>query len=180
MLYNAPVDKKGPRFRKPVRNLLNIKFYNKLRKEIPGSPFSVMEIRKIITTFHEECINVLATNRDGLELPESLGFLLVGGYQTPTTGNYIGLPNWETNRKACRILYTTRPSKYKFKYSRIWGFSPGRQMKKAVSQSFIKNHTIFHSMGSTFRISKLFTKNPNTILERKLVRVNNAIKRKEQ
>ncbi len=177
MLYSHPVDKKGPRFRKPAYPVINQEFHRKVKKELPGLIVSTQEIKEIINVFHEVCIETIANTRDGLELPFGLGYIIVAAVRTnrehfiQEATNY---QNWETNQYMCKIFYTNRPSKYKFKFNKIWGFKAGRQLKKAVSQSFSQNHTKFYIMSPLLSISQVFKKTRNP-LEVKTNRIQKRI-----
>lgn len=175
VMYNRPNDRKAPRFRRPVRNMLNQEFYRRLKKEHPGLNLSISEIRKIIFTFHDLCNEAAATNRDGLELMSGLGYVIVGACTTGSDAVAGGLPNWETNRRMCKIYYTNVPSKYKFKFANLWGFAPGRQLKKSVSQSFKINYALFYRTDFIVRVSRLFMKKDR--LEGKLNRIRARIER---
>lgn len=160
MRYGLPHDVKGPRFRKPVRTILNSEFYKKFKKDLPGLSVSNEDIKKIINVFHDLCIDVIATKRDGLELPQGLGFIIVGSYVSSQKFNYneggTNYQNWETNKRSCKIFYTNRPSKYKFKFSLLWGFCPGRPMQKKVSENFKTLYTQFYSVDRNKKVAKLF------------------------
>lgn len=160
MRYGLPHDSKGPRFRKPVRTILNSEFYKKFKKDLPGLSVSSEDIKNIINTFHSLCIDVIATTRDGLELYNGLGYIIVGSYKSAPGINYhpggINYQNWETDKRSCKIYYTNVPSKYKFKFHDLWGFCPGRPMKKKVSESFKEKHTDYYIVDANKKIAKLF------------------------
>ena len=78
--YHEP-NKKGPRFRRNFKRVLNQEFFKRLRKEYPDLMLSVKDVHKIIETFHELCREVISTNRDGLELPEQLGHVFVAAFK---------------------------------------------------------------------------------------------------
>lgn len=165
-----PVDRKGPRFRRPAKPVLNQEFYREIKKNHPGLTLSNNEIKDIILLFNNLCVSTIANTRDGLELPSQLGFIIIGATKTslehfhPLAKNY---QNWETGKKMCKIYYTNYPNKYKFKFSKLWGFAPGREMKKQVSTAFKANHTKYHIIGSGLqkvKVAHLFKQKQQNII----------------
>jgi len=119
----------------------------KFKKEHPGLLLSNKDIRKIVDTFHQLCKNVITETRDGLELPEQLGTLTLTRCK-PSKANPLlnkksriftsrfPIPDW-----LCKIAYSNKSSKYKFKNAQFWAFEAGRPFKKQASENFSKSHT---------------------------------------
>jgi hypothetical protein len=175
-IFNPP-DRNSPRFRQKYLRILNLEFYKKLNKEYPDLELTNKEIKDIIFAFHHECTEVIANNRDGIELPKQLGFIVLGACKKKELPHNEGLSeqlgvqvynkNWESNQWICKVCYTNYPTKYKFKNHRFWGFEAGRPLKKAVSNAFIANYKKYVILDNFMKIATLYRKD-NAALRKKL------------
>ena len=84
-------------------------------------------------------------NRDGVELPDSLGYIFIGTCPAAKSvnidyalskkyGKVLQNKNWETDGKIAKIFYTNYSTKYRFKNRELWQFTAVRQFKKAVAK----------------------------------------------
>jgi len=101
-------DLKAPRFRFCSLQLLNKSFYEKARKEHKDlAALSDAAIKEVVQICGTVIQDMVIEQRDGVELPEQLGFLFIGS--TPATkhgnidykksielGKEVRHKNWET------------------------------------------------------------------------------------
>lgn len=164
--YKKP-NRKAPRFRNKVKRALDPDFFVKLTKMYPDLSITRQDVRKILNTFHAICIKEIAETRDGIELHEQLGNIIVGKFKTQEfySGNplvsyqyetKIDFLNWEQNEWICKIFYSNFASKYRFRNAALWAFEPARPMKKAVSKAFIKDPHKYVFADHYNRINKIF------------------------
>lgn len=170
-------DRHKPRFRKNIIKVLNQEFYKKLFKEHPDLVLSRQDIKLIMNTFHELCKNVIADTRDGLELMEQLGYIILGAYKKKESmidqkksmeyQQQVVHRNWNSDSWLCKINYSNFASKYRFKNSTLWAFEANRILSKKVSNAFIKDHKKYTILDDYFKINYLFRVH-NKILKEKL------------
>lgn len=163
---NQP-DRSAPRFRYNTKKVIDQEFYKKLNKEYPDLCFKHTDVKKIMDTFHDLCKDVIANNRDGLDLPEQIGTIFVAQFKKDIIKSknefYKQLFSdssweWKTGQHICKILYINSLQKYKFKNSIFWTFVAGRDLKKRVSQAYVKNHTKYIKLKNFFQLRPLFRK----------------------
>ena len=160
-------NRKAPRFRNKVKRALDQDFFVKLTKMYPDLAISKQDVRKILNTFHSICIDIVAETRDGLELPDQLGFILLGKFKTQEFwkgdvqkslfyNTKIDPLNWEQIEWICKIFYSNFASKYRFKNASLWAFEAARPMKKKASKAFSKNPHKYIFADPHNKISKIF------------------------
>ena len=72
-------DLNAPRYREKVFGLLNADLINEFKEKNPiYSKIDNSKFKKIIKLFNERVWNEVIENRDGIELPDSLGYLFIG------------------------------------------------------------------------------------------------------
>jgi hypothetical protein len=165
--FNKP-DLSAPRFRTKTTNLLNKKVYNAFIKKYPKySGLKLDEFKKIITTHNGLIQESVINNRDGVKLPESLGYILITKCNKPKKANtdYIASAkygkavnhaNWDSDNYLAKICYTNYSLKYRFSDRELWGFAPVKQFKSAVAGSFSKKYNEYIHLTETVKLSKLF------------------------
>lgn len=175
--YRRP-DKKAPRYRKNTLRILNRDFYVRLHKKHPDLNLCVKDIKNIIDTFHNLCKDIIAETRDGLELPEQLGYMVLGKskvkefYSKDVEASFkyempIDFKNWDSNGWLCKIFYTNYAAKYRFRNAHLWAFHAGRDLKKKVSNAFKKDFNKYIVYDNHNKISQIYRK-ANKILKEKL------------
>jgi nucleoid DNA-binding protein len=163
-------DLHAPRFRACSLQLLNKDFYKRVRKEHKElSGLSDAMMKRIV----QDCAAVIQEQvvalRDGVELPEQLGFLFIGS--TPATkgknidykksielGKEVRHKNWDTDELTGKIFYTNYGTKYRFKYREVWKFVPVRQFKRVVAREYPKEFNKYVKVDSRVRVSVMFRK----------------------
>ena len=75
--FNKP-DLEAPRFRAKTTNLLNKKLYDAFIEKYPKHEgVELNQFKKIISTFNGKIQDAVINSRDGVQLPESLGYLVI-------------------------------------------------------------------------------------------------------
>lgn len=98
----------------------------------------------ILEKFHGKIWDHALNNRDGVELPESLGFIFLGTCAPAKKYNVdfgalnkddikVRHRNFESDSKLAKIFYTNFANKYKFKNREMWYFTATRDFKRGVA-----------------------------------------------
>ena len=167
--FNKP-DLNAPRYRKKTHHIINADFYKRFFKKYPKYKENKnTEIHKIIKTFNQYVCQEVINNRDGVELPESLGWLFIGTCKNAKKNNVnigksikygvkVSNKNWETDGKLAKIFYSNYAPKYKYKYREYWGFTACRNFKRAVSKAYPENWPMYMQIEPNKKIKALYTK----------------------
>ena len=115
--YKSP-DLSKPRYREKVLSLLNVKTLNKFKDKNPMySSVDDTKLKNVIKTFNGMIWENIIDNRDGVELPDSLGYLFIGTCPAAKKvnmdyslskkyGKVIQNKNWDTDGNVGKIFYT--------------------------------------------------------------------------
>jgi hypothetical protein len=162
-------DLNAPRYRPKRLNLTNIEFHESFIKENPKyADLSLEKFKQIISTFNELIWKTAVEERDGVELPEQLGYIFIGSCPRKKSnvdfkksiayGRVIQNQNWESDQFTAKIFYTNFETKYRFKNHDLWGFEGLRDFKRCVGQTYPKEWKKYIQVDNLTRISKLFRK----------------------
>ena len=163
-------DLNAPRYRAQRVDILNGEFYKLFRKDNPKfSYLSNKEIKSIIKQVNGKIWDTVIEERDGVELPEQLGYIFIGSCPAPKQENpnyhvskelqkVIQHRNWESDQYLAKIFYTNSASKYRFAFSNLWGFKPVRQFSRAVAKEYPENYTKYLVVDDYKRINTVFRK----------------------
>lgn len=164
---NKP-DIKAPRYRPPSYKSLSKVNIDSIRERL-GLTLTNKEIEKIVETCNSNYVKECIANRDGIELPEYLGYIMIGTCK-PKIGNntnyYSAIEhekilehsNLHTDGYLAKIFYVNKGNKYNFVHSHIWGFEPSRIFKRSVAKSYPENYTIYKHVEPLQRIQRTYTK----------------------
>jgi len=162
-------DLHAPRLRNKAHGLLNsdtLKEFKKEHKEYKD--LDMATFKKIVVTFNEKLWWTVINERDGVTLPEQLGFLFIGSCEAPVVkrnidfkkslelGMNITLRNLESDSKLAKIFYTNYGTKYKFLNRDLWKFVAIRQFKRTVAQEYPKKWKQYVEIAQSERVSSLF------------------------
>lgn len=158
----------APRFRPCSVSLFNKEFCKQVQqhhKELAQLTDST--IKMVIHTCGQVIQEKVVDVRDGVELPEQLGFLFIGS--TPATkngnidykksvelGRQVRHKNWQTDELTGKIFYTNYGTKYRFKFREAWRFLPVRQFKRYVAASYPSNYLNYVKIDSRIKVSWMF------------------------
>jgi hypothetical protein len=163
-------DVKAPRHRPTGLNILNKELYDKFIEKYPEhKEHGYEQFKKIIYTFNEALWKEAVENRDGVELPESLGNLFIGTcWRTKRKNINFGRSaeyektltnqNHETDGKVCKIFYTNYNNKYRFVNRVMWTFQGCRDFKRTLAKHYPENWKKYIHIDPNLRINKLYKK----------------------
>jgi hypothetical protein len=142
-------DVKAPRVRLKAKRLINNEFYNSFKKKHPQfKDVPNATLKKIIITFNTELWNTAINTRDGVEMPEGLGYVFIATCQPSTKRNNINIKaslasgvavkhrNLMSDNYLAKIFYTNFANKYKFMHRELWAFTGCRDFKRSVSKTY--------------------------------------------
>jgi hypothetical protein len=167
--YKKP-DLNAPRFRPKKHNLTNQEFYKKFIEEYPKySSLTVDQFKDIIKTFNGKIWETVVDYRDGVELPEQLGYIFIGSCpkkkgentdykKSEHYGVKIQNQNWESDSYIAKIFYTNFETKYRFKHHELWGFKGVRDFTRTVAKTYPQEWKKYVSIDNMMKISRLFRK----------------------
>jgi hypothetical protein len=146
-------DLNAPRYREKRIGLLNAKTYKEFKDKKPlYSDIDNVKLKKIIKLYNKKLWEAVVNNRNGVELPDSLGFLFIGTCKAAKTvntnyalskkyGKVLQNKNWESDGNLGKIFYTNYSTKYRFKNRELWRFVACRDFKRTVAKEYPKNWT---------------------------------------
>jgi hypothetical protein len=164
--YKKP-DLKAPRFRPKRLNFTNIDFYKQFLKENPKhSHITLDEFKSVIELFNEKIWKTVIEHRDGVELPEQLGYIFIGSCprkksnvdfkKSADFGKKIQNRNWESDDYLAKIFYTNYETKYRFRNHDLWGFNGLRDFKRSLAKEYPKSYKKYLVVDNMVRVSKIF------------------------
>jgi hypothetical protein len=163
-------DLNAPRFRPRKQNILNNKFYDRFRAKYPKhADLTNEQIKQTIVSFNGSIWQTIINDRDGVELPEQLGYVFIGTCpkkvrDNPNYGKSIQYgfkiqnTNWESDQYVAKIFYTNYENKYSFKFHELWGFTGVRDFKRTVAKTYPGLWKQYIAVDGLHKISKLFRK----------------------
>jgi len=169
-------DVKAPRFRPEKYNVLSKEFFEKFKKKYPKyKSLDDNNLRKIIKLFNQVIAQAVVDTRDGVQLPEQIGWLFIGTCQQSKKNNIdfaksakygvqVTNKNWETDGKLAKIFFTNYAPKHRIKNREFWGFTACRDFKRNVSKSYPENWNMYVAVDPTQRLKLTHTKRTYTLL----------------
>jgi hypothetical protein len=162
-------DLNAPRYRPNRLNLTNLEFYEKFQADNPKyNHISISQFKEVITTFNGLIWQNVLSNRDGVELPEQLGFIFIGTCPRPTKKQPVDYKrsiehniklqnmNWESDQYLAKIFYTTFENKYRFRNHELWMFDAVRDFRRTVAQTYPKQWKMYVMIDNKKKISRIF------------------------
>lgn len=168
--FKSP-DLKAPRYRPEVYTIMNKVFFESFKKKHPKyKDLDNVELRKIVKYFNNTLYQTVIDTRDGVQLPEQIGWLFIGTCQSPKKQNIdfvkskkygvaVTNKNWETDGKLAKIFFTSYALKHKMKNREFWSFVACREFKRAVAKSYPENWNMYLVVEPTIKIKLNNTKN---------------------
>lgn len=185
-------DLNAPRCRASVHNIVkkiqnqfkeveySHKFLVEFKEKYPEhAKANLNNVMDILTTFHGKLWDHAVHNRDGIELPEGLGYIFIGTCFPAKKfnidmGNSIK-NNFKTRHKnsesdsyLAKIFYTNFAKKYNFKNRELWTFKATREFKRTVAKVYPTNWKTYVQVESGRNISKYIKKARKNAYFRKL------------
>jgi len=175
--YRKP-NLKAPRYRSKCFDVLNKSFYDEYRELNPKyAHLANKQIKAIIKNINGKIRDYVIDDRNGIELPEQLGYIFIGSCPKPKKENpnyhlseklkvFIQHRNWESDQYLAKIFYTNSAIKYQFQFSNLWGFSPVRQFSRAVAKSYPENYNKYLVVDDFKMINNIFKKTSDKLIEK--------------
>ena len=157
-------DLTAPRYRPKAHNLITNDFFKIFKARYPKyENISDKELKKIIKTFNETVYHTVIDSREGVQLPEQVGWLFIGTcdqskkrnidyFKSKKYGVTVTNRNWETDGKLCKIFFTSYSLKHKIKNREFWGFTACRNFKRSVSKAYAENWNMYMAVDPKKRI----------------------------
>ena len=176
-------DLTAPRYRPEVHSILNKKFFDKFKEKHPKyKEYDNATLKKIIKTFNRTVYQTVIDKRDGVQLPETIGWLFIGTCQQSKKTNIdyakshkygvtVTNNNFETDGKLAKIFFTSHAPKHKMKNREFWSFVACRDFKRTVAKTYPENWNMYVVVDATTKLRETY---------QKIVRKNIAIKKQEE
>lgn len=161
-------DLNAPRFRPKKLNIVNQDLCQKFYRQHPKyRHLSCDAIKNIITTMNGLIYQTVIDKRDGVELPEQLGYIFIGTCPRKVTdnpdiaksiqyGQMVQNQNWESDQYVAKIFYTNFETKYRFAFHEMWGFQGVRDFKRTVAKTYPTEWKKYIMIDNLQKVSKLF------------------------
>lgn len=161
-------DLNAPRFRTKRISVLTVKTLKAMKEKYPEySNLSLQEFKSIIMTFNGLMVDSIIENRNGVELPDGLGFIFIGSCPPSKKKNIdykrsheFGVEashrNWDSDNKLMKIFYTNRNSKHPFQNKQVWAFKAVKQFRKQASEAYKEDWAKYIEVSPTQKISAMF------------------------
>jgi hypothetical protein len=163
-------DLKAPRFRPEVHSVLNKDFFDDFRKKhAKYKDYTNAELREIIKAFNKMVYTNVIEKRDGVQLPETIGWLFIGTCQKSKKANVdyaksnkygvtVTNNNFDTDGKLAKIFFTSHAPKHKMKNREFWSFVACREFKRAVSKNYPENWNMYVVVDATTKLRQIYQK----------------------
>lgn len=163
-------DLNAPRFRPRKLNILTQDTYKEFLTRYPKyRHLKYEDYKKIITSFNGKIWESVIDNRDGVELPEQLGYVFIGTCPRKSSdntdyaksklyGKKLQQQNWESDQYVAKIFYTNFEVKYRFRFHHMWGFSAVRDFKRSVAKTYPEEWKKYPVIDNFQKISRLLRK----------------------
>jgi hypothetical protein len=162
-------DLNAPRYRPKKLNLTNVDFYNKFIEDNPKYAHITLEqFKNVIKAFNGKIWENVIDHRDGVELPEQLGYIFIGSCPRKKSnvdfkksqhyGVVIQNQNWESDQFIAKVFYTNFETKYRFKHHELWGFKGVRDFTRTIAKTYPKQWKKYLQVDNMMKVSRLFRK----------------------
>jgi len=160
----------NPRFRPSVQNIFNDDLVKKFKQKNPKyKSVETKLLKTLIKSFNELVYQTVVDTRDGVALPESLGWLFIGTCHQSKKENIdfakshkygvkVSNKNWETDGKLAKIFYSNFAPKIKIVNREYWGFVACRNFKRLVASTYSENWQMYLSVNPNERLHSHYNK----------------------
>ena len=163
-------DVKAPRFRPDVHHVLNKEFFEMFKKKYSKyKDIDKQLLKTIIRKFNNAVYNTVIEKRDGVQLPEQIGWIFIGTCQESKKKNIdfvksnkygvtVTNKNWDTDGKLAKIFFTNHAPKHKMKNREFWTFVACREFKRKVSKTYPENWNMYVVVDPTAKLRQTYQK----------------------
>ena len=182
--FNKP-NLTAPRFRPEVYNVLSIEFFEKFKKSNPKyKNIDNKMLRTIIKTFNQQVYQTVIDNRDGIQLPESIGWLFIGTCEASKKENVdfaksnkygvrVTNKNWNSDGKLAKIFFSNYAPKHKMRNKEYWKFVACRDFKRSVAKTYPENWQMYVVANPKVKLEHVY--NREMYKQLKLKQTNKAL-----
>jgi hypothetical protein len=161
-------DLSAPRYRPEVFNLLDKEFFDGFKKLYPRyAKYENSMLKNITKTFNRAVYNLVVDTRDGVQLPDQIGWLFVGTCQQSKKRNVdfakskqygveVSNNNFATDGKLAKIFFTSYALKHKMKNREYWSFVACRDFKRLVAKAYPENWNMYRVVENNKKIKKVY------------------------
>jgi hypothetical protein len=173
-------DLHAPRYRPRTLEIANTQFFKEFKEAHPEyADIPNAELKEKLKTINGAMWRTVLDERDGLELPNGLGYMFLGSCPKKEGDNtdyatsafyqkHIQHRNFESDNYTAKIFYTNYSSKYRFRNHELWGFTAVRGFKRAVKPTYQENWTKYILVDNMQRVSELFRRNYHRLHQKQL------------
>jgi hypothetical protein len=163
-------DVTAPRFRPEVETILNKEFFDKFKQRYPKyKTLDKADIRNVVKTFNMTVYQNVIETRDGIQLPEQVGWLFIGSCQQSKKKNVnfakslkygvtVTNTNFDTDGKLAKIFFTNFAPKHKMRNREFWSFVACRDFKRSVAKNYAENWNMYVAIDSTKKLNTTYSK----------------------
>lgn len=171
MTFNKP-NLNAPRFRSKCATILTNDLFLEFKKKFPEyAELDLKQFKQVVMGFNGAMVEGIRDNRDGVELPEGLGYVFMGTCPKASTkdgkrnidfkksqelGIVVTHQNWESNNKLLKIFYSNLKTRYKLANREIWSFRLAKHHRSSLSEHYKVHWTLYRIIENAKRISALF------------------------
>lgn len=167
--FNKP-NLKAPRFRPNSLNVFDAKLVERFKDKF--SKYKDLDyklLKQVVKKFNNTLFHEVIDNRDGIELPESIGWLFIGTCQqskklnvdyakSKKYGVTITNKNWESDGKLAKIFFTNYAPKHRMWNREFWKFVACRDFKREVAKTYPENWNMYVVVDATQRLKLAYNK----------------------
>jgi hypothetical protein len=163
-------DVTAPRFRPETKNVLSKEFFNLFKEKYPKyKEIDNKDLRKIIKKFNQVVFQTVIENRDGVQLPEQIGWLFIGTCQQSKKENVdyakslkygvrVTNKNWDSDGKLAKIFFSNHALKHKIKNREFWSFIACREFKRSVAKSYPENWQMYVEVSPEIKLQWAYSR----------------------
>jgi hypothetical protein len=163
-------DVTAPRFRPETKNVLSKEFFNLFKEKYPKyKEIDNKDLRKIIKKFNQVVFQTVIENRDGVQLPEQIGWLFIGTCQQSKKENVdyakslkygvrVTNKNWDSDGKLAKIFFSNHALKHKIKNREFWSFIACREFKRSVAKSYPENWQMYVEVSPKIKLQWAYSR----------------------
>ena len=167
--FKAP-NLNAPRYREKVLGLLNSELIKEFKDKYPMyENIDDAKLKNIIRLYNTKLWEEVINSREGVELPDSLGYLFIGTCSAAKSvntnyslskeyGKVLQNRNLQTDGKIAKIFYTNYSTKYRFKNRELWQFKAVRQFKRTVAKTYPEQWPKYVVMENKQRVADMYKK----------------------
>jgi hypothetical protein len=126
-------------------------------------------LKKIAKTFNRYIFQTVIDTRDGVQLPESLGWIFIGTCQQSKKNNIdfsksvkygvtVSNKNWETDGKLAKIFFTNLAPKHRVRNREFWSFRACRDFKRSVAKTYPENWNMYVRLDPLSKLETIYRK----------------------